>query len=120
MSWYRPRKFSFDPKSKKAYMCCENDEGTPDFTRFYHNGVVWKNKNVNGNLVTSETNDEITTISFLKSELLSSHNDDDDSSSQTNYEDAHSSTCINPDEMAAEYHSTSDFGPIFKLFRNED
>lgn len=99
---YRPRKFSFDPKTKRSYVCGEESSDGPMFTKFFKNGVVVNKKANSSSTDDSSGANEIMTLSFLKSELTSNQDEDYDMSIDSDSDINESNDEAKTDEDAAE------------------
>ena len=112
---YRPRKFSFDPKLKKLFSYSEIEANDKPFPNFYENGRLVSNSKSDLELADTNSSDQPTLISFLKSELMSDL-DNEDESMLGMFEQIRENI-KSDEEKAYSLQCDPKMGPIFKIFQ---
>lgn len=115
LTQYRPRKFSFDPKQKKLFSCSEvSPSGSPS-QKFYHDGKLVSNDELNSDQSDWVSSQQPTLLSFLKRELVSDIDDEDES--MTEISENTQRYIKSDEEMAYSGQCDPKMGPIFKIFQ---
>lgn len=112
---YRPRKFSFDPKQKKMFSWSEVSPSGSPVPKFYHNGKLVSNDEVNSEQSDWTSSEQPTLLSFLKRELVSDVDDEEESMNEIT--DNTQQYIKSDEEVAYSRQCDPKMGPIFKIFQ---